>query len=155
MMSIFWSVILWGAVLIWIPFDRIKRLWKVMIISPIWLFIVDFTFVSLGYYRFPKATAVIGGIPLFYLVGGSAAGIILMNRFPKKNHYRAVYIIGFSILFMIAEQFFIFFHEFEHIKWNGIFGLTQNIAGLSILAILSLGIVGEKGIYEEQDTARS
>lgn len=147
MESIIWAIVLWLLVIILIPVERIKQLWPVAIISFVWMFVLNYTFVRFGYYQFTNQFAMIGGIPLLIPIGGSAGGVLLMNWMPRNPLYKLLFVLVFAgflhlgtTIFMKLDAFMMFFNHFLH--------FAVNIAGVSILVFLSFAFVDEEKIYE-------
>lgn len=147
MLNLIFTVISWTLVLILIPFLRLRTTWLVGVISPILLFIIDFTFVKLGYYQFPNKLVDVFGIPLFYLLGGSAGGILFTNWLPRKPLLKIISVLGFSGLLLVTERVFYNFGAFKYLYFTPLLSYTLNVAGLSILTLLALGTIGEEKIY--------
>ena len=148
MTSVIWATMLWGIVLILLPIERLRLIWPVGIISFILLFIIDFTFSNLGYYKFIGEAFAIGGIPLFYLAGGAAGGILLVNWLNRNVWSKIIAILLFSSLLVISEYIFLITGVFKHLhNFDLLISFTLNIAGLSMLVWLSFAVVGEEEIY--------
>lgn len=153
MMHIAWAVLLWLFVLVLIPVQRIKQLWLVGVISFFLLFIVDFIFVQLGYYKFYNELLPIGGIPIAHLIGGAGGGILLMNWMKRNPLYKIILVVFFSGLLSLSELVHIYYGVMVHSnRYTNLEGFVLNIAGLSILVWLSLAAVGEERIYEGNKT---
>lgn len=153
MVSFVWAVILWSIAFILVPLERIKQIWPVLIVSFVWLFVLDYIFAALGYYHFENAIFEVGGIPLIYLVGGSAGGLLMMNWLPRRPLYKIFTVLFFSGLLSISAYIFELLGAFTPAKgYNYLLNYLLNTAGLSLLVWLSLEFVDEKIIYSGNKT---
>ncbi|ACV64608.1 hypothetical protein Dtox_3915 [Desulfofarcimen acetoxidans DSM 771] len=153
MENLFWSIMLWLLVFLLIPIQRVKKLWPVAVISFIWLFILEYIFTYLGYYRFVNGFAYIASIPLFHMVGGAAGGILLVNWMQRNPLYKILLISLFSGLLSISEYIMVYFGAFKHLHdFNFLISYVLNIAGLSFLTWFSIAAVGEDTIYKGNKT---
>lgn len=147
MESILWAIILWLLVFILIPPERIKQLWPVAVISFIWMYILNYTFVRFGYYQFIHQFAMVGGVPLLIPVGGSAGGILLMNWMQRNPLLKILIILVFASFLHFGTTIFMKFNAFT-MYFNHFLHFAVNIAGVSILIFLSFAFVDEEKIYE-------
>jgi len=114
MLHLIWAGVVWLIVLTLIPIQRIKQLWLIGVISFVWLFIVNFIFIQLGYFKFYNAFLPIGGVPLFHLIGGAGGGILLMNWMQRNNLYKIVLIFFFSGLLSLSALVHIYYGAMVH-----------------------------------------
>jgi hypothetical protein len=148
MENLFFAIVLWFLVIVIIPFERIKNLRKTIVISIILLFILEILFTRLGYYRFHNYYLGIAGIPVFYLTGGAAGGLLLVNWIDRSILKNVFIIFFFGTLLLFAEIIFVLRGAFEHLNgWNFMFSFILDFAGLSLLVWLSLAITGSELIY--------
>ncbi len=141
------AVIGWVIVFALIPFERIKQIALVPVISFIWLLIVDTVSVSLGYYTYKHILIPIGNVPFFHLLAGAAAGTLIVNWLNASpwSKILAVLIAGTGIV--ILENIYAQFGAFAYIRADVALGIIHSIAAFSILIWLCLGIVGKENIY--------
>lgn len=153
MVSFIWAIILWSIVFILVPVERIKQIWPVAIVSFVWLFVLDYIFVMLGYYNFINVVWAVGGIPLIYIVGGSAGGLLMMNWLPRRSLYKVFVVLFFSGLLSVSAYVFELLGAFTLGKgYNHLINYIFNTAGLSLLVWLSLEFVNEEIIYSGNKT---
>jgi len=153
MENIIWALSLWALVFVLIPLERLKQLWPVAVIAYIWMYIMNFTFVYLGYYKFTKQIVELFGVSLLIPLGGAAGGILLMNWFPRNPLYKISVVLLFSGFMGIASYIYQELHAFQmSLGFNHLLHFFVNVAGVSVLAWLSLGILGEDTIYEGNKT---
>ena len=153
MENILWAAFLWILVFILIPSERIKMLWPVAVISFIWMFFLNYTFVHLGYYSFIKNILPIAGVPLLVPLGGAAGGILLMNWMHPKSMYKGLTVLIFAGLLNLASAIFMWRHAFVMLNgFNHFLHFAINIVGISILVWLLLTVVGEEKIYSGNKT---
>jgi hypothetical protein len=145
--NLIWATILWAAVLTLIPFERIKELWPVAVLSALWLFIVNYFSIKLGYFEFTKYFVLISGVPPFHIIGGAAGGLLLINFLPRKPLNKIFLIIIASVFIYLSEYIFGRLGAFEYGTFNSITSFIQIIAAFSILIWLSLALLGEEKIY--------
>lgn len=147
MLNIIWGIAAWVIVIAILPLQRLIQLWKVIILSIIWVLLIDFTYIQLGYYEF-KPNLSIAGIPLFYLIGSAAGGTLFVSITPRDATYKVLNIFFFSALISVSEQLYIMQGYFWYLNnFTPLLSFTLNVAGLSILMLLSMAIVGEEEIY--------
>jgi hypothetical protein len=155
MENLVWAISLWTLVLILIPLQRLKEIWPVAIISFIWLFIIEYIFVHLGYIQFTKYLIIIGGVPPFHLLGGSAGGILLMNWMQRNQLYKILLVSSFSGLLVLSAHLFEKLDAFTYLNgFNHALDFVLNVAGLSFLVWISLALVGEETIYLAENKTR-
>lgn len=148
-----WAAIVWALVLIFIPFNRIKELWPVALIAMIWIFIVEYVFINLGYYQFTRGILQIGGIPFFHLVGAAGGGILLLNWIQRNPLLKILFVALASGFFSFLEYMYIKKGAFEYLNaFNPFLSYIQSIAMVSIFVWLSIAIVGEEIIYSGNKT---
>jgi hypothetical protein len=148
-----WAVSLWLLVFILIPIERIKMLWPVAVISFIWMFFLNYTFVHLGYYDFTKNVFPVAGVPLLIPLGGAAGGILLMNWMHPKPMYKVLTVLLFAGFMNLASVIFMWRHAFVMLNgFNHFLHFAVNIAGVSVLVWLLLAVVGEGKIYSGDKT---
>lgn len=153
MENILWVVSLWLLVFILIPIERIKVLWPVAVISFIWMFIMNYTFIHLGYYEFTKMVFPVAGVPLLIPLGGAAGGVLLMNWMQPKPLYKVLIVLIFAGFMNLASSIFMWRDAFMMMKgFNHFLHYVVNVAGVSILVWLSLALVGEEKIYRGNKT---
>ncbi len=144
-----WAVVMWLLVFILVPLNRLRLLWPVAIVSILLLFVMNFTFIQLGYYHFTKNAPAIAGVPLFVLIGGAGGGILLMNWMQRNSFYKMLLVLLFSGLLVLATEALIRSGAFEMQNgFNQTLHYFINVAGLSILVWLSFAVTGEEKIYE-------
>lgn len=149
MENLIWAIFLWLLVIIFIPYERIKNLRIVGLISLIWLFILEFTFIHLEYYRFIHYNIGIFGIPILYLLGGIAGGLLMIYWIKQSFYNKISVIIIFSLLLLFAEYLYVVRGAFLHINgWNFFYSFLLNLFGLSTLVWLCLLIAGKEKIYK-------
>lgn len=152
MYNIAWAVILWLLVFILIPFPRIKQLWPVALISAIWMFILNYIFIRLGYYQFTHVIVAIAGVPFFHVIGSAAGGILLMNWMQRSPLYKVFIVLLFSGFLNLASIIFMRLDSFIMLGgFNHVLHFAINIAGVSLLVWFSLAL-GEENIYEGKKT---
>lgn len=143
-----WAVILWTTALILIPLERLKELWLVGVISFIWFFLIQFSFIGWGYYRFTHVLISVAGVPLIQTIGASAGGILLMNWMHRNPLYKVALVVGFSGLLSLSEYIFIRLDAFVYGNgFNHLISFIHSIAMLSILVWVTLALVGQEKIY--------
>nr|MDA8228015.1 hypothetical protein [Desulfitobacterium hafniense] len=109
----------------------------------------NFIFVQLRYYQFYNAILPIGGVPILHLIGGAGGGILLMNWMQRNHLYNIVLIFFFSGLLSLSALIHIYYGAMVHsTSFTHLEEFVLNIAGLSVLVLVSLAIIGEERIYE-------
>lgn len=153
MENVIWAIVLWAIVFILIPFDRIKTIWPIAVLSTVWMFILGYTFIHLGYYHYTRYIAAIGGVPVFHLIGSGAGGLLLVNWLQRSALSKILIVAIFSGLLSLSAYIFMLLDVFKMTNgFNHILHFTVNVAGVSILVWLSLALVGEEKIYEGKRT---
>lgn len=128
-------------------------MWPVAVVSFIWMFTLNYTFVHLGYYDFTKEVLPVAGVPLLIPLGGSAGGILLMNWMHPKPLFKVLTILLFAGLLNLASSIFMWRHAFVMLSgFNHFLHFAVNIAGVSVLVWLLLAIMGEEKIYSGKKT---
>jgi len=76
-----------------------------------------------------------------------------MNWFPRNPLYKISVVLLFSGFMGIASYIYQELHAFQmSLGFNHLLHFFVNVAGVSVLAWLSLGILGEDTIYEGNKT---
>jgi hypothetical protein len=144
-----WAVTLWLMVFIFIPVSRFRQLWLVAVLSPLLLFIMNYTFTHLGYYQFTRSAVTVAGVPVFILLGGAAGGLLLMNWVQRGPLSKIVLVLLFSGLIVLATEIYLRLNAFIMLGgFNQTLHFFVNVAGLSVLVWLSLAAVGEETVYK-------
>jgi len=155
MVTIVWASVLWILVFILLPLERIKILWPVAVVSFIWMFALNYTFIQLGYYQFTKYILVVGGVPVLVPIGGAAGGILLINWIQRSAWFKIVLVLVFSGILNLATTVFMWFDAFKMLHgFNHFLHFVVNVAGISILVWLSLALVDNEKIYNDKDKTR-
>ena len=152
MENLIWAVVLWAAVLLLIPFKRIRVLWPAAVIGLIWLFLVNYAMVSMDYYKFTKYLIQIGGVPLFQVIGGAAGGLLLINWLPRKPFYKIPYLLAFCVLLSISEWIYVQYTAFQYVKWDAFTSFQSSVAALAIYIWVCLSVIGEESVYHGHKT---
>lgn len=150
---IIWAATTWLLLLIFVPIERIKKIWVVGLVSLIWFFIINYVFIQLGYYRFSHITMSIGGIPLIHLIGSAAGGMLLLNWMTREAIYKPLITAFFSGLLTLSDYLHVIYGGIIHSdKFTILFDYVLNFAGLSALVWICIALVGEEVIYQGNRT---
>lgn len=153
MENLVWAIGLWALVFILIPVERIKQLWPVGVLSFLWMFFLNYTFIKLGYYAYTKYLFLVAGVPPLALLGGAAGGILLMNFMQRNPLHKVLIVLLFSGLLSISSELFRRLGAFALLNgFDHILHYAVNTSGIAILVWLSFALVGDEKIYEGRRT---
>jgi len=153
MENIIWAVALWLLVFIIIPAGRIRQIWPAALLAAVWMFILNYIFVNLGYYQFTRYIVAIGGVPLFHLIGSAAGGLLLINWVGRSSLLKVFIVLVFAGLLNLASTLFMMLGVFKMLNgFNHVLHFSINVAGVSLLLWLSLALLGEDRVYEGNKT---
>ncbi|MCL5781127.1 MAG: hypothetical protein M1119_09605 [Firmicutes bacterium] len=153
MENIIWAVALWLLVFIIIPMERIRQIWPAAVLAAVWMFILNYIFISLGYYQFTRYIVTIGGVPLFHLIGSAAGGGAIDQLGGEKFLIKVLIVVVFAGLLNLASTLFMMLGAFKMLDgFNHVLHFSINVAGVSLLVWLSLALLGEEKVYEGNKT---
>lgn len=153
MENLIWAFGVWAIVFILIPYDRLKTIWPVAVLSIVWMFILGYTFIQLGYYHYTRYIGAIGGIPIIHLIGTGAGGLLLVNWLQRSPLNKILIVAIFSGLLSLSAYVFSLLNVFRMTNgFDTILHFAVNVAGVSILVWLSIALLGEEKIYEGRKT---
>ena len=118
-------------------FKNIRRLWPMGVVTILFLYAVDRTFIALGAYSFQDTISLLGGIPIFYLLAGFPGGILFAYFYPSKKKLQLPYILIAALLFILLEIVMKWFGYFQYINWSLSRSFFIDLG--SFMAILWLG----------------
>lgn len=131
------------AVFIIVKPKRIKELLPVAFVGIAILFLTEKYLLTLGLYEFSNALVPILGIPLFHLLWGIPAAIILMNFIPRKFAWKLLVILAFTLITMAFEYFPEHHGMARHLgKYGEIHDCIQDYISLILVVWFSEGLFG-------------
>lgn len=128
-------VLLFITMAIYVPANKIKRLWSAGVLGMIILYVIDSTLIWLGAfsYSYPYLT----GLPIFYLLSAFPTSVLLCNYCPQKEILRLYYILIVSAILLILEYIVNGLGYLQYIRWNLFRSYMINITLFSTILWLS------------------
>jgi hypothetical protein len=147
-------IIIWALLLLIVPFQRIKALWPVMVISILWMVLIDNLMTSLGYYSFENNWLPIGRVSVFQLFAYAGVGVLMVNWLNDKPASKLGAILVVAILFSLLTYFYGQAGAFRLERFDAVVYFVYCIAALSVYLWLTLTIAGEQRIYAGSSKTR-
>ncbi|MCX7749613.1 MAG: hypothetical protein N2645_22375 [Clostridia bacterium] len=139
--------IVWLAVFIFIPLERIKELSIAAVIAFIWMVFVDNISANLGYYSYQHTALSIGRAPVFQNLAEGGLGILMINWLKENSLTKLLAVFIMGIMFVFVQNIYIQRGVFSFGSFDMILNFIHHIAALSIFVWLSLAVVGERKVY--------
>lgn len=153
MENLVWALIIWAAVFILVPIQRIKQLLPVVGITFVWFFLINYLFISWGYYRFTHIIISFLGVPLLQAIGGAGGGILLVNWLTPSPLSKILFVFAASSFFSISEYIFRQFNAFVYGSgFNPLISFVHSLAMVSILVWLCIAVMGKEKLYSGPKT---
>lgn len=120
----------WILVILLVRNPGIRTLWPAGLAAVAVTLILDITLVQLGAFRFNDPIYALWGLPVFYVLGNFANGLILTRFVPADGVLKPIITVGFAVLFLAVEWLFIIIGYFQHLNWTLLHSLGLNIIGM-------------------------
>lgn len=134
---IVYSLITWSFILIFIKVKIVKILWPIALLGGGILFIATYWLTSINLYMFNNPFLPILGIPFFYILWGTANGLIFAYYYSEKSILRFISVFGFSALVVLTEALVEIVDKGQHLgKFNNLYEYIFNVFILCTLYFL-------------------
>lgn len=140
-------IIIWTLTLLLVPLRRIRTLWRVMVISLLWMIFINNLMIGLGYYSYENIWLPIGRVPVFQLIAYPGVGILMVNWLSQKPAAKLVSILAVAMLFLLLGYFYGQAGAFRLVRIDPVTHFIYCIAALSVFMWLALAIADEQRIY--------
>lgn len=149
MENLIWAFFLWVAVLLLVPFNRIKELWPAAVVGLFLSYIINYGLVNLGYLKFTSYIALWGGVPPLHVLGVAAAGILAVNWLSWNLVDKVVVVLSVGMLLVAAKAVMVSLDAVQLLNgYNYYWSFLINILGVALHVWLSIIVIGKEKVYE-------
>jgi hypothetical protein len=153
MENLVWAIILWLAIFIVIPLERIKQLLPAAAISFFFIFTVNHFFIVWGYYHFNHVIISVLGVPLIQAAGAAGGGLLLVNWLTPSPLSKILLAVGGSAYLSLSEYIFRQLGAFVYGNgFNPLLSFIHSLAMFSLLIWTVLTVMGGEKIYHGNKT---
>ena len=137
---------IWALTFLVVPFQRIKSLWRVIVISILWMILLDNLLPSLGYFSFENNWLPLGRVSVFQLLAYAGVGVLMVNWLNEKPVSKLSALLVVAMLFSLLGYFYGQAGAFRLERFDATTHFVYCIAALAVFLWLSLAIAGEQRI---------
>ncbi|MTI81060.1 MAG: hypothetical protein FH758_09265 [Firmicutes bacterium] len=120
----------WSLALVVVRKPGIKKMWPAGLAAVVVTLLADTTLVNLGAFRFNNTMYDFKGVPLFYIIGNFANGMLLARIVPADGILKPVLTVSLAAAFLFLEWGAIQLGYFQYFNWSYLHSLGLNIIGL-------------------------
>ena len=143
-------VFVWALTFLIVPFRRVRTLWRVAVLSILWMIAVDNLMTDLGYYSFESNWLPVGRVSAFQLAAYAGVGVLMVNWLTEKPLSKLLTILTVAMTFSLLGYFYGQAGAFRLGRFDAVGHFIYCIAALSVFLWLALAVTGE----QRTDTGR-
>lgn len=133
--------IVWAVTVLLIPFKRIWQLRYAVVISIVWMIVVDNLAAQLDYYSYEGMLIPVGRASLLQLIGVSGIGILMINWLQEGPGSKLLSILTVAAAFSIVQFLYLQYGAFRYARLDVTLCFAFNIAALSVYLLMTLAAV--------------